>query len=1444
MSIFKGKTVVNRAEKIADFTIATAEYGSAVPEIIGTTRTSGNIIYYDDFTAHEHKETQRSGKGGGSKTVSITYTYTVAIIFALCEGAIKGLGKVWKNKDIYNYPSDEIGMTLYYGTNEQQPWPYVVGKHPEKALPYKGLAYMAGVIDLGSNASLPNFNFEVKGKLTEGGDGVDVNPADYILYILNKIGMGDVKISGIENYRRYCAAADLLISTPMDESKSRTAREIVNEIATITNAFMFWSNDQFKIVPLADRPVGDWKPNRTIVYDLTPDDFLPQSNGACVTYSRKDSSEIYNRFTVEFVNRANGYEKESVSYVDNDDLKEYGLRQASTTKALYIYTKKRAVFLAEELARKNKYERNQYTFKLDWAFCRLEVGDLVTLTDPSIGLNKQVALIDSVTEDAQGLLTFTAISRAGGDYDAAIYDVHDTDRPFVDFSPEPGDVDVPAIFQPPTELTSNGNELWIGAKGKSKNWGGCNVWVSDDNQHYSEVGKITNSARLGSLAAAVNASADEIEVTVNGTLLSGTEQDAQRANTLCWLDGECLSYTTATMLQNGNYKLSGLIRGQYNTTAAAHAAGAKFVRCDETLLKSPLKKEDVGKKLWIKFTSYNIFGAREQSLADVEPYEYTILPYYIPPVLSVTAHNRYRELQDGVSRYDIVIDWTPPDFANYLQGDVWYKTSNNQSDAIVLAEGVPADRLGYNGPWIFGGAGKNQVVIPQAIVGDSYLIAVCTKDDYGVSNSPDMAPQTEILVALKTNIPNTPDGFGITFGDAVILSWEEVTNADVIFYEVRYDQNPGAEDANLIARTNGTSATVTLNARTGTLYLYAKSAIGRYSAPAVLKYNKALPPKPALLSATALLGGMSIIAGGVPSGCNGVNFYIDESILIRSKNTTVTHSCEAGIHSVAAAYTDIFGEGPKSDSINCTVKIKIDNSMLEDEVISIGKVDKRLKGEFERIHTNAKNLTELGTSLQTLSEKTNENFSRIDNDIDGITTTVSKYGDSISQLQQNANSITTTVSEHGDSISQLQQNANSITTTVQSNKNNQDKINEQITSSVKQNADSITNIVIELNGKAENCSYSAITQLRDAINLRVKSEDIINQINLSKEGIKIEGKYIHITGETVFDNNIISKAMLQANSVSADKLAAETISLGGALKVVGGAVTLSGDGLKVAETDGSYTMFDHSGISFFDEYGKKYAMVKKQIIGTAQDGQYVKFTNPWKYIPKIICTPIDLASYVNAYDGFNTVVQCFAYDITNKGFFVRCRSILSAGTSGGEILVNKSFNGGYIENQKTLVPHNSLDVPIKLPKNIDITLNLSAIVYGTYQHIKKYDAYLGRWIEYDITAKTGMRVKLLVNNNVEDTSKDMTTPEYENKTYELSLKAQNIPEDATITLYTEVWLIAGNSSFGPASSQVTLKTITSNMAIETIASTGRASFIAVENSDEGYAVMDASEVTT
>lgn len=687
MSLFGGKDTVNRAEKISNFSVNTAEYGAPVMEVVGTTRISGNVIYYNDFTAHEHRETQRAGKGGGSKTTTFTYTYTVAVILGLCEGEISNIGKVWIGKELYDYPNEKIGLTLFKGSQNQAPWSYLTGNHPEQALSYSGLAYVAGVIDLGNNGSMPTFNFEVKGKLLNKGDGIDVNPADYILYVLDKIGMGDVAVDGIDNYRNYCNQANLLISTPSDATGTQEAHDIINDIAMLTNAAVFWSNDSFKIVPLADRPVGNWQPNKTIIYDLTSDDFLPQEQGAAVTYARKDSSEIYNRFTVEFLNRSNGYEKESVSFEDTADIIAHGVRQAPTVKAHYIYTKERAVKIAEEQARKNKYERNQYTFKLGWAFCRLEVGDLVTLTDPAIGLDKVVCCINSVSEDATGALTITAVSRAQGEYGEAIYDVHENERPFMGFNFPPGNVDYPVIFQPNAQLMHNDNEIWIAVKGVSKNWGGCTIWVSDNNTNYRRVGKVELAARIGKLVSAITADSTSLEVAIEGELISGTAQDAERGNTLLWLNGESLSYATATLLANGNYQLDGLVRGQYGTLAKTHKENEFVVRCDEALVKPTFLDEDIGKTVYFKFTSFNIFDSNEQSLADVSAFGYTIQGRTtIPPDVAAID---VEISANGTRRY--YIDFTYPTVNNiagfrmkYIQGNVpnW-GTAFDMQDGLI-----------------------------------------------------------------------------------------------------------------------------------------------------------------------------------------------------------------------------------------------------------------------------------------------------------------------------------------------------------------------------------------------------------------------------------------------------------------------------------------------------------------------------------------------------------------------------------------------------------------------------------------------------------------------------------------------------------------------------------------------------------------------------------------
>lgn len=1439
MGFFKGHTTTIRANKIADFTVSTAEYGSAVPEILGTTRISGNVIYYDDFTAHEHRETQRSGKGGhSSKTVTISYTYTVAVILGLCEGPIQGLKRVWIGKDIYTYPNDTIQLTLFTGETNQKPWAYTLGKHPDKALSYSGLAYMAGVIDLGDSGSMPNYNFEVVGKLTNTGDGIDVNPADYMRYILDKVGLSDVEIVGLDNYRQYCKAADMLISTPPDETSAKSAREIINEIATLTNAYVFWSNDTFKIVPLDDRDYTGWKPNRTILYDLSADDFIPQSGGALVTYQRKDSSEVYNQYPVEFINRENGYEKESVSYAVTQDIADYGLRQANTTQAHYLYTKERAVKLAEQLARKGKYERNKYTFKLDWSFCRLEVGDLVTLTDENCGLNKQVVMIDSVTEGTDGLLTFTAVSRPEGTYTAAKYDVHETDRPYINYNKQAPNTDKPVILQPPADLTTNGLEVWIGARGTGDNWGGCDAYVSDDNAYYRHAGTITSSARIGTLAKAIDAAVDTIEVTANGTFLSGSEQDAKRGNTLCWLDGECFSYQTADLLPGGNYQLTGCMRGQYNTTAESHAAGCNFARLDSTLLKIPFRKEDVGKQVWLKFVSFNIFGSGYQSLADVQAYEYVLLPYYIPPVSNVRAYNRYRQMADGVSRYDIVVSWNEPNMQSYLEGQVWYKTNHQQATNIVIKEGVPADEIGFSGEWTFAGSGKNQVTIPQAVVGDTYRICVCTKDEWGVATSPDTAPSVDILVAMKSTIPNVPDGFSLAFGELPVASWNEVTNTDIVYYEIRLDNLPGVESDTLLARTNNLQTSLSLHDRSGTLYLFAKNALGKYSDAAVLTYNKPLPATPIAPILTARLGQIGIEVGEVPAGCTGTKYYINDTTILTSPNNAITYQCEAGVYDVCAAYTDYFGEGKKSLVSTITIKMTIDKEWIGKESISIDKVDHTItdaindaansagtaldevKQQVTDLQTDAKNLAKKDTELQntltgvqtnldgltstvndqagqvsqlkqradsiettvtnnkksqdTVNGGVQTQISQMSQKADGLSSTVATITNnlnkdpsnspyqSISQLQQTADTITSTISSNKaaqdeqnaafeteisqikqtggsitavvaelnknpkdcmySSISKLYQTSNEITTTVQQNKTAQDKTNQTLQSSIKQNATSITSIINNLSDSTKAAAnYSAFTQLQDAINLRVKKGDVINQINVSDESILIDGKKVHITGNTVFDNNVIAKGMIQAGAVTADKLAAADITLGSntATGVVAGAVRLNSDGMTVTGKNGSSIQFGQNGMTFKDSLNNTFAALGRFCTGVVNDGDTVKFANAWDVIPTVFLFPIQLQTSAVGYTNVNIWQHVEPLNVSKAGFKVCCQSVLKAGSGGSFVVNQKIAYWNLKDNNNGQTYTYEFNVPTTATK---VQVNLTSVLSG-HTHTERDDEY-------------------------------------------------------------------------------------------------------------------------
>lgn len=1030
--LFRGRNTTNRADMISDFMINTASYGEVVPEVLGTTRLSGNIIYYDDFTPHEHKTTTRTGKGGGSKHTEITYTYTVACAIGLCEGPIQGIGKVWRDKEIYDYPNEKIELTAYKGDYGQAPWPYVISKHPEKALPYSGLAYMAGVVDLGERGSLPQYNFEIKGKLLETGDGVDVNPADYIVHVLKSIGIDDVNIDGLEHYREYCKAADILISTPPD-SRSSKAQTVINDIAEITNSLVFWSTDRLKIVPLADKPIGTWSPYNQIQYNLNADDLIPASDGQLVVYKRKDSSESYNQATVEFINRANGYEKETVAFEIVADVQKNGLKPASKKSAHYLYTKARAQYYAEQLAMKRLYAKNQYTFRLDWAFCRLEPGDLVTLTDELCGLNKQIVVITSVSEAADGQLEITAEGKPPGTYAPAKYNVHENERPFIDYNQAAPSVNDVAIFQTVGDV--GGNQIFVGVNAPS-GWGGCSVWVSDTGENYRRIGSITQQARMGRTKNTFDKSANVCDVVLNqGVLKTATHIDAERANTLCWINGEALSYEGVETHQDNWYTLRGLVRGQYGTKAINHGANERFVRVDEALFHYPYRKEDLNKTVYLKFTSLNVFGSNEQGLDEVREYQYKIVPYYIPEVNNLTLFTKYYKIGNGVLSFDVVAQFDTPQINSFDTVELWYREGN----AV----------------WKYGGNGNGQISISGCELGHTYEVKAIVKDVHGNTSQ---GVTKSITVAMKTEVPNAPQGFSITFSDKANFNWLEVRNADIDFYELRLDTRTGQKDG-LIGKSNNTTYSGMLRERTGKVYLYAHNPSKGYGAPSEVTYNVPQPKKPSQVQAVGSMNGIGVSTETIPVGCKGMNVYVGSKVYF-TPNNVISIPLDAGVYSVSVAFTDIFGEGPRTDAIDVTVKAKIDKALLDMESLGLDAMDKAVKalqGEMGTVKTNVNGL----------------NSKIIDQ--------ANAYQRSLSDLNKNVTSQITQISQ-GFELK-------------------------------------VTQAIGKLDGK-----------------------ELISRINLTPAGTRIDGKLLHVTGQAQFDDNIITKKMLQAGSVTADKMQVDSLS--------------------------------------------------------------------------------------------------------------------------------------------------------------------------------------------------------------------------------------------------------------------------------------------------------------
>lgn len=437
-------------------------------------------------------------------------------------------------------------------------------------------------------------------------------------------------------------------------------------------------------------------------------------------------------------------------------------------------------------------------------------------------------------------------------------------------------------------------------------------------------------------------------------------------------------------------------------------------------------------------------------------------------------------INDGVRINSIQVSWVKTTVTNYAKAEVWFRTATDKA-------------------WEKAGESSGtQFVYSGATTGLTYYIKVVAVNTKGNTADFDTAPQASIKIQGSQYIPNPPTQFVLTWDEkGPLWKWLFEPNEYIDFFELRLDQNPGVWNDKRLDSTRETWSRANPGVRSGTAYLYIRNIFGEYSEPAVHEFNKALPQKPTAPQLTSTIDGVRIKMQGLPLGATGYKIHIktkDSQETVEddfyTANSEYIYFFFIGHITVKYCFVDPLGDGEWSDTSEADCKAGIDIGQVP--TIDYTKFDKFTQDAIDK----ANNQPSINEDLKNL--------------IDANTNGIHQNEDSITSVVRRVDTAEGTLKTQG--------------------------------SAIVQNANSITSVVTELNKKPADCNYSSINQLQDDILLCVKKDGVINAINVSTEGIVIDGNKVHITGDTVFDNNVIVGGMIAADSIALEHLKANSVS--------------------------------------------------------------------------------------------------------------------------------------------------------------------------------------------------------------------------------------------------------------------------------------------------------------
>lgn len=323
-----------------------------------------------------------------------------------------------------------------------------------------------------------------------------------------------------------------------------------------------------------------------------------QRNGETFAVTRAQEIELPRRVNVVYLSRLLNYQ----TATQHSQREVTSSLETLTIDLPLVCTDQTAKNIADILLFSQWMGRTTFGFSLPVQYAQLEPSDVITVTCSGITHRMRIVSTRAGTPSmlevqavAEDISTFDFYSAPGSSSSLLQLNqiVATTAMNLLDIPALPGD-DI------------NSGVLRVAAEGVSDAWTGAALYRSDDNgANYARLLDLNTPAAIGTAITALpsgpsavfdDAATVTISLLGNATLQSVTQLAVLNGANAALIGSEIIQFTAATLVQPGQYTLSGLLRGRLGTDWAigGHSAGEAFVLLDGSLSKITMGNNMIG----------------------------------------------------------------------------------------------------------------------------------------------------------------------------------------------------------------------------------------------------------------------------------------------------------------------------------------------------------------------------------------------------------------------------------------------------------------------------------------------------------------------------------------------------------------------------------------------------------------------------------------------------------------------------------------------------------------------------------------------------------------------------------------------------------------------------------------------------------------------------------